>query len=992
MSAKIGITHCTILLLATFALAVAMPPNASAQTVGCSASGSIPPLASTGTTCTTAMVVGQEKDIFIRVQNTSTANPPAPPDPVAAKLVGQITYTMACTDTTCSTQLPGTMEFVSVGTNGCVDSTAGVASCVASGDNQVLITMTGEGVALNLTGATPIATVRVRAVVPVMTGATCGQFGERFETGPNDIVTTDSTCDAVATGVAGGSLNEFFPALPPSVDIEKTCDDEEQICTDSAITFTVTVTNNGPYTLTSCTVDDPDCIGTVPEITDLAPTDSVSYTCTKPATPGGGAVDNTASVSCTDVYDQPASDSDTSNACSIPPCPPSVDIEKTCDDEEQICTDSAITFTVTVTNNGPNTLASCTVDDPDCTGDVPEITDLAPTDSVSYTCTKPATPGGDAVDNTASVSCMDVYDQPASDTDTSNACSIPPCPASVDIEKTCDDEEQVCTDSAITFTVTVTNNGPNTLASCTVDDPDCTGDVPEITDLAPTDSVSYTCTKPATPGGDAVDNTASVSCMDVYDQPASDTDTSNACSIPACPCSVEIVKTVARDVDCDGNPEGDFVDSITVDASVCVVYQICVTNTSPVTGGQTLDATGVQVSDDHLGIVNENFGTLLPGDQECKLVASQIEVPVEYCPDDLCVCADVEGVNTAYISSAICTTTNDSACDLALHPDSDCDDTAEVACTTPMGCRMTGGHNYFLEDSGYEGENGTFYTTGGQIGAPTDLGCRMEPGKGKQDGPWGDWEHNHHAGPDDTGSMFDGSFAFHSGTAAGPDDAYIRSIVCEDEGWCVQARPAPNKQIFWEGTGVFHNTKTKGNDDPMPFFAACGADQPVPFSKGKGKDGDTYSLHYYRAHVGDFGEPAGTKQNPADECSWVNGDAYVDNCDLVGNVELLGGPEGAPVNEKFSSLHPLCLAQDCEAASESNCPDFYEIEIHCTADPASPIAYKVAHFIREGNFQLHPSVGDSCNACGDGQCASIPDRSYYEDCGSCPEDCGECPF
>ena len=885
MSAKIGITHCTILLLATFALAVAMPPNASAQTVGCSASGSIPPLASTGTTCTTAMVVGQEKDIFIRVQNTSTANPPAPPDPVAAKLVGQITYTMACTDTTCSTQLPGTMEFVSVGTNGCVDSTAGVASCVASGDNQVLITMTGEGVALNLTGATPIATVRVRAVVPVMTGATCGQFGERFETGPNDIVTTDSTCDAVATGVAGGSLNEFFPALPPSVDIEKTCDDEEQICTDSAITFTVTVTNNGPYTLTSCTVDDPDCIGTVPEITDLAPTDSVSYTCTKPATPGGAAVDNTASVSC-----------------------------------------------------------------------------------------------------------MDVYDQPASDTDTSNACSIPPCPASVDIEKTCDDEEQVCTDSAITFTVTVTNNGPNTLASCTVDDPDCTGDVPEITDLAPTESVTYTCTKPATPGGDAVDNTASVSCMDVYDQPASDTDTSNACSIPACPCSVEIVKTVARDVDCDGNPEGDFVDSITVDASVCVVYQICVTNTSPVTGGQTLDATGVQVSDDHLGIVNENFGTLLPGDQECKLVASQIEVPVEYCPDDLCVCADVEGVNTAYISSAICTTTNDSACDLALHPDSDCDDTAEVACTTPMGCRMTGGHNYFLEDSGYEGENGTFYTTGGQIGAPTDLGCRMEPGKGKQDGPWGDWEHNHHAGPDDTGSMFDGSFAFHSGTAAGPDDAYIRSIVCEDEGWCVQARPAPNKQIFWEGTGVFHNTKTKGNDDPMPFFAACGADQPVPFSKGKGKDGDTYSLHYYRAHVGDFGEPAGTKQNPADECSWVNGDAYVDNCDLVGNVELLGGPEGAPVNEKFSSLHPLCLAQDCEAASESNCPDFYEIEIHCTADPASPIAYKVAHFIREGNFQLHPSVGDSCNACGDGQCASIPDRSYYEDCGSCPEDCGECPF
>jgi hypothetical protein len=37
---------------------------------------------------------------------------------------------------------------------------------------------------------------------------------------------------------------------------------------------------------------------------------------------------------------------------------------------------------------------------------------------------------------------------------------------------------------------------------------------------------------------------------------------------------------------------------------------------------------------------------------------------------------------------------------------------------------------------------------------------------------------------------------------------------------------------------------------------------------------------------------------------------------------------------------------------------------------------------------LHPPVGESCNACGDGICES---GDNGEDCISCPEDCGDCP-
>jgi hypothetical protein len=325
---------------------------------------------------------------------------------------------------------------------------------------------------------------------------------------------------------------------------------------------------------------------------------------------------------------------------------------------------------------------------------------------------------------------------------------------------------------------------------------------------------------------------------------------------------------------------------------------------------------------------------------------------------------------------------------------------------------MTGGHNFDVVDAEFD-ENGKVYTTGGQIGAPNETGCCDLPPKGKcvnglctgglnggkacttndncpndagrnSHCPWGDWEHNHHSGSDDSGSLKGGSFAFHSGTAAAPNEAFIKSVLCADPGWCVQARPAPFKQIFWEGTGVFHNEKgPKGTDIPLPRFEACGANQPVVWSNKPGP----YTLHYYKAHVSDFGEPAGIFQKPVGACKMdesctnpePNGAVEISNCAL-GDVCLVDSVAD-PVK---TALHPLCLAQTC-----SECPDAYEIEIHCTADPTSPVAYRVSHFIREGNFQLHPPVGDSCNpGCGNGVCeAGVTGTA--ETCQSCPADC--CP-
>jgi cysteine-rich repeat protein len=491
---------------------------------------------------------------------------------------------------------------------------------------------------------------------------------------------------------------------------------------------------------------------------------------------------------------------------------------------------------------------------------------------------------------------------------------------------------------------------------------------------------------------------------------ANNSDTCQNDCTPPQPCSVVITKTVAPDdgsgggTACDGQADGPFVESVTVGETSCVVYQICVQNT----GGQTLDTSGVTVSDPVLGSVNVNFGTIEPGQTVCKQAPGAMTAPT--CTGGAgasCICTQVEGVNTATITSAICEGTGQNAC---AQPGSDCSDTANVACLGAGSCRMTGGHNFDVVDAEFD-ENGKVYTTGGQIGAPNETGCCDLPPKGKcvaglctgglnggaactsndqcpndpgrnSHCPWGDWEHNHHSGPDDSNSVKGGSFAFHSGTAAAPNEAFIKSVLCADPGWCVQARPAPFKQIFWEGTGVFHNDKDPKNKDlPLPRFEACGANQPVPYSKNGG------TLHYYKAHVSDFGEPAGIHQKPVGACQKdesclsrePNQSVEISDCAL-GDVCLIDAVNA----DKETALHPLCLAQTC-----SECPDEYEIEIHCTVDPASPVAYRVSHEIREGNFQLHPPVGDSCNpSCGDGVCDPGV-TGTAETCESCAADC--CP-
>lgn len=200
------------------------------------------------------------------------------------------------------------------------------------------------------------------------------------------------------------------------------------------------------------------------------------------------------------------------------------------------------------------------------------------------------------------------------------------------------------------------------------------------------------------------------------------------------------------------------------------------------------------------------------------------------------------------------------------------------------GCRMTGGAN----DTFDVGGRTEVYTCGGQAGAPL-----ASPPQ-----PWGEWTHTQKRGPS-------GAFTFHAGTASAPPETEIDWIVCSDPGWCVQARPAPAKQLDFAGVGTFHNMKNVPAS--ISDFVTVGE-----------------SLHWFEVNIDDLGEPgkAGKVDPPALQCD----------------------PMG------FGRNGGTNLA-DCA------CPDFYRIRIHTGPTDVSPIMYEVYGYIDGGNFQIHPPTG-----------------------------------
>ncbi|MBE9571413.1 MAG: hypothetical protein IMF11_12350 [Proteobacteria bacterium] len=209
-------------------------------------------------------------------------------------------------------------------------------------------------------------------------------------------------------------------------------------------------------------------------------------------------------------------------------------------------------------------------------------------------------------------------------------------------------------------------------------------------------------------------------------------------------------------------------------------------------------------------------------------------------------------------------------------------------------CRVTGG-GVDVNDNIVIGTEASAldnrYTFGGQVGAPTAT----------QPQPWGEWTHHQQKG-----KGVEGRFVFHGGTASAPPGTEILWVGCTDPGYCNPARPAPFKQIDFEGVGTFKNISSKITKKCE--IRTDGSSEPT--------------LHYFRVHIEDMGEPGS-----------------------VFSRATCKHKIGEPITE-----------DDCQ-----NCPDVYQIEIHCTNDPNSDVIYSVGAFIDGGNLQIHPPVGEHMN-------------------------------
>lgn len=263
--------------------------------------------------------------------------------------------------------------------------------------------------------------------------------------------------------------------------------------------------------------------------------------------------------------------------------------------------------------------------------------------------------------------------------------------------------------------------------------------------------------------------------------------------------------------------------------------------------------------------------------------------PCSVAPDQ----CDVRG---CHLPTGVCVNTAKDQCIFFLDGNPEpfgvlCEDADEFPCDS-LQCRMTGGgvdcFDGVFVDGDCTGASGKMkkidginvYTFGGQAGAPT----------ASQPQPWGEWTHVQHDGPD-------GQWTFHVGTASAPVDTEIDVITCSDPGWCVQARPAPAKQLDFEGVGSFKNII----DNPYGPVAAKGT-----------------TRHWVHVHIEDLGEP--------------------------GRSGKQGSAQGCPLDGSFGAI------ADC------GCPDFYDITIHETADSGSPVLYHVHGYIGGGNFQIHPAI------------------------------------
>jgi uncharacterized repeat protein (TIGR01451 family) len=253
------------------------------------------------------------------------------------------------------------------------------------------------------------------------------------------------------------------------------------------VTYTLTVTNNGPDAATNVTVSDPTpanlafvsasipCVGGFPcALGDLAAGASTIVSVTFAIDTGAsGSVVNVATVG-SDTFDPNANNNDSSVSTTIVPASGSADLAVAKTGPASAFAGASVTYTIVVTNAGPDTATNAMLSDPTpaglafasagapCTSGFPcALGDIASGASVTVTANFTIDAGATgSVTNTASAS-SDTADPVSTNNSASATTTITPSSASADLAVLKTGPASADAGGTITYSIAVTNNGPD---------------------------------------------------------------------------------------------------------------------------------------------------------------------------------------------------------------------------------------------------------------------------------------------------------------------------------------------------------------------------------------------------------------------------------------------------------------------------------------------------------------------------------------------------
>jgi uncharacterized repeat protein (TIGR01451 family) len=345
-------------------------------------------------------------------------------------------------------------------------------------------------------------------------------------------------------------------------------DNPDPVFVNTTLTYTLTVTNNGPKTANSVMLIDelpasvtfisssnPDCVhnnGIVTcNLNNMNNGASTQFTIDVMPT-AVGPINNYTIVSANENDPDSTNNSDTETTAVIPLTGTELALTKS-DSVDPVPLGDNLTYTIQVTNNGPEDATGVTVTDvlpgsvtfvsasPGCSESAGTVTcdigNLDASASVSLEIVVTTNTAG-TISNTATVTGNESDPFPANNTDTEDTVVTPP-PADLALTKS-DSADPVDIGDNLTYTIQVTNNGPEDATGVTVTDtlpasvtfvsasPGCTeasGTVTcDIGNLAATASVSVQIDVTTTAAG-TISNTATVAANEFDPDSANNSET-----------------------------------------------------------------------------------------------------------------------------------------------------------------------------------------------------------------------------------------------------------------------------------------------------------------------------------------------------------------------------------------------------------------------------------------------------------------------------------